>query len=171
MDNIFSFRMNDSPDDMVSISDRGTQALIHILILAAAELAQTDSQKRLAVWLAEHDGKRGSGSSGFCIARMPWAAESFEEDRRFMVAVTDAASQQTGWKKLSYTPNAERLMPMLGWFHKCFMRLKRADIDETALTAWLAGMDEEDPVMSGFPRCERHGVYETWLGCPICLNR
>ena len=168
MANQFSFRRNDPPEDTVSISNRGTDALLNILLLAASELAETESQKRLTVWLAEHDQKVGSGVVGFCIANMPWDPATFEEDRHFMVRVADAASQKTGWEKLAYTPNLTHLMPMLGWFRKCFMRLKETDIDPNALRYWLEQMEEDDPARCGFPRCQQHGVYLTWLGCQIC---
>lgn len=170
MANIFSFRRNDPPDDQVSISDLGTEALLNVLLLAASALAETESQKRLAVWLAEHDCKTGRANLGFCIANMPWDAATFDEDKRFMVRVTDAASQRTGWEKLGYYPKAQHLMPMLGWFRKCFMRLKAEDTDPKYLEAWLANMDDDDPVLNGFPRCRRHGIYLTWLGCQICNN-
>ena len=85
-----------------------------------------------------------------------------------MVRVTDAASQKTGWERLSYRPNAEHLMPMLGWFRKCFVRLKATDIDQNSLRNWLAQMEDDDPVLCGFPKCPHHGVYLTWLGCQIC---
>lgn len=168
MQNIFSFRRDDASEEQISISDLGTDVLLDVLVLAGSALAETESQKRLTVWLAEHDRKIGSGSVGFCIANMPWDAESFEDDRRFMVRVTDAASQKTGWQKLNYWPNAERLMPMLGWFRKCFMRLKPADIDPKYLTAWLSGLDDDDPTLAGFPKCEKHGALLTWCGCRIC---
>lgn len=168
MANIFSFRRNDPPEENISISNMGTDVLIDILVLAASALAETNSQRQLAVWLAERDQRVGSGTVGFCIADMPWDAASFDADRDFMVRVTDAASKRTGWEKLSYHPNADHLMPMLGWFRKCFVRLKPEDINPNVLTQWLADMDEDDPVPNGFPRCARHGLYLSWLGCRIC---
>ena len=168
MANIFSFRRNDPPEEHISIPDRGTDALLNTLLLAASTLAETESQKRLTVWLAEHDRKFGSGAVGFCIANMPWDAATFDEDRRFFVRVTDAASQCTGWERLSYRPNAEHLMPMLGWFRKCFVRLKPEDTDPAFLAAWLDQMDDDDPALNGFPRCPQHGIYLAWCGCQIC---
>lgn len=168
MTNIFSFRRNDPPEGQISISDLGTEALLNVLVLAASALAETQSQKRLTVWLAERDRKIGSGAVGFCIANMPWNAATFEEDKRFMVRVADAASQRTGWEKLSNYPKAQHLMPMLGWFRKCFMRLKIEDIDPNNLEAWLDNMDDDDPVLNGFPKCRKHGIYLTWFGCQLC---
>ena len=171
MANIFGVRRTDPPEELINIPDRGAEALINILVLAASALAETDSQKRLAVWLAEHDRMLGIGDVGFYLADMPWDAESFEQDRQFMVRVTDAASQKTGWEALEYRPNADHLMPMLGWFRKSFVRLKPADVDLNALENWLDDMDDDDPVFHGFPRCQRHGVYLTWFGCHLCNSK
>ena len=88
-----------------------------------------------------------------------------------MVNTVDAASRRTGWEKLSLQPNAERLMPMLGWLRKHFVRLKADAIVPDARTVWLEGMDDDDPVLNGFPKCPRHGIYTTWLGCRICGGR
>ena len=170
MANIFGVRRTDPPDEMISISNRGTDALLNILLLAGAELAATDQQKRLMVWLGEHDQKAGQGTVGFFLSDMPFAPESFEEDRRFLVDVVDAASRKTGWNKLSYTPNEEHLRPMLGWFRKRFMRLKLSDINPDALNDWLNNMDDDEPAFNGFPRCKTHGVYLSWLGCQVCNN-
>lgn len=170
MANIFSFRRDDPPEDHISISNIGTDVLLDILVLSASALAETDSQKRLTVWLAEHDQKVGSGTVGFCIADMPWDPETFAADKDFMVRVTDAASQRTGWVKLPYWPKADHLLPMLGWFRKCFVRLKAEDIDPAVLPQWLADMEEDDPVLNGFPKCRRHGICLSWLGCRVCVR-
>lgn len=171
MANIFGVRHTDSPDALISISDRGAEALFNILVLAASALAETESQKRLTVWLAEHDRNYGVGNVGFFLADMPWDAASFEADRQFMVRVMDAASQKTGWEVLEYRPNAEHLMPMLGWFRKSFVRLKPEDANPEALENWLGDMDDDDPVFHGFPRCQQHGAYLAWCGCHICNSK
>ena len=77
MGNIFSFRRDDSPENQISISNLGTDVLLDILVLAGSALAETDSEKRLIVWLAEHSRRIGTGTVGFCIADMPWAPETF----------------------------------------------------------------------------------------------
>ncbi len=168
MANIFGVRRTDPPDEIISISDRGTDAMLNILLLAGAALAQTDHQKRLMVWLAEHDRKAGGGNGGFYLEDMPFVAESFEQDRQFMVNVVDAASRKTGWEKLYYKPNEEHLRPMLGWFRKRFMRLKFSDIKPDAYDFWLGEMDEDDPALNGFPCCKEHGIFLSWIGCQIC---
>ena len=168
MSNVFCVRRSDPEELRISIPDRGTDVLISVLALACAALAETESQKRLAVWLAEHDRRLGTGFIGFAIAEMPWEACSFAADRDFLVRAVDAASMQTGWDRLPYLPNEPQLRPILGWFHKQLLRLNIADIDPYALNDWLDDMEPDDPVQTGFPRCERHGIYKTFLGCQIC---
>jgi len=167
MAGIFSIRRNDPQEEQVSISDTGTNVLLTVLVLAGSALAETDSQRRLIVWLAEQKLNEGV-CAGFSLSDMPWDAESFEADRQFMVRTADAASQKTGWQTLNYWPNAKALMPMLGWFRKGFVRLKAADIDPARLTHWLSEQNEDDPVLNGFPRCKKHKAYLTWNGCIAC---
>ena len=169
MAGIFSIRRSDSAEEQISISDTGTNVLLTVLVLAGSALAETDSQRRLIVWLAEQKLNEGV-CSGFSLSEMPWDAESFEADRQFMVRTADAASQRTGWQSLNYWPNAKALMPMLGWFRKGFVRLRAADINAAALPHWLDEMDGDDPVLNGFPRCKKHRTYLTWNGCAVCSN-
>ena len=167
---IFSIRRNDPEDDKISISDTGTCVLLTVLILAGSALAETDSQRRLIVWLSERSTNSSGGNAGFCIAEMPWEPASFEADKQFLVRTADAASQKTGWQSLNYWPNAKALMPMLGWFRKGFVRLRAADIEPDVLTRWLADMEPDDPVLNGYPRCKKHRTYLTWNGCAVCSN-
>ena len=170
MAGIFSIRRNDPPEQQVSISDTGTNVLLTVLVLAGSSLAETDSQRRLIVWLAEQKLNEGI-CSGFSLSDMPWDAASFDTDRQFMVRTADAASQKTGWQTLNYWPNANALMPMLGWFRKGFVRLKTADINHGILNDWLSDMDDDDPVFHGFPRCKKHGILLAWHGCRICNTK
>ena len=171
MADIFCVRRSDPDAQKISISDRGTEVLISVLTLACSALAETDSQRRFAVWLAEHDRRLGTGFIGFALAEMPWDPESFAEDRAFLVRAVDAASMRTGWERLPSPPNEPALRPILGWFHKQLLRFQPADMDPYALGDWLGDMEPDDPVLTGFPRCERHGIYKSYLGCRICGSR
>jgi len=168
MTNRFSFLRHDPPEAQITVSDAGTDVLISVLALAGSALAETESQKRLIVWISEHDRKIGAGTIGFCVADLPWDAASFEADRQFMVRVCDEASRHTGWETLPYTPNEKNLFPILGWFRKCFARLKAEDTDPFQLADWLDDMEPDDPVLCGFPRCAQHGTLLTCLGCQVC---
>lgn len=168
MANVFCVRQSDAPDEKITVDDRGTDILISVLALAGSALAETDSEKRLIVWISEHDRKIGAGFIGFALAEMPWNPETFDSDRAFMVRVCDAASKHTGWDTLSVLPKESELFPILGWFRKRFVRLKAEDIDRYARTDWEEDMEPDDPVLCGFPRCPHHGTLLTCLGCQVC---
>ncbi|MDE7225086.1 MAG: hypothetical protein K2O34_15075 [Acetatifactor sp.] len=40
--------------------------IINVLVLSGSELAETDSEKRMIVYLAERDQVIGQGAVGFC---------------------------------------------------------------------------------------------------------
>lgn len=168
MANIFSVRQNDPPEEKITVSDAGTDALIAVLSLAGSQLAVSDNQKQLIVWLSEHDRRLGAGFLGFCIADMPWSPETFMQDRNFMVRVVDAASEELGWDTLASKPDAMQLRPILGWFRKRFVRFQAEDIAPQSRAEWFEDMEDDDPVRCGFPRCPRHGTLLSYLGCQVC---
>ncbi len=168
MANQFGIRRGSTGGDCISITNGGTDVLINVLTLACAARAKTESEKRLAVWIAEHDQTIGRGIVGFDLDAMPWDPETFESDRRFMVDVIDTASLKTGWELLCYSPNEDYVTVWLRWFKRGFLRLKASDIRPAILPEWLEGQEEDDPAQCGFPRCEKHGIYLTYLGCQVC---
>lgn len=168
MANIFCVRQEDPPEEKITVSDAGTDALIAALTLAGSQLAVSDNQKQLIVWLAEHDRRLGAGFLGFALAEMPWSADTFQQDKNFMVRVVDAASEELGWETLAARPDAVQLRPILGWFRKRFVRFQAEDIAPLSRTDWFEDMDEDDPVKNGFPTCPRHGTLLTYLGCQVC---
>ncbi len=168
MPNIFSVRQSDPPEEQIKISDAGTDALIAALVLAGSQLAVSDHQKQLIVWLAEHDRRLGTGFLGFCIADMPWSPDTFPQDRAFMVRVVDAASEERGWETLGIQPDAMQLRPILGWFRKRFVRFQAEDIAPHARDDWFDDMEDDDPVRTGFPQCEKHHAFLSYLGCQVC---
>ena len=168
MSNIFSVRQNDPPEEKITVSDAGTDALIAALLLAGSALAVSDTQKQLIVWLAEHDRRLGAGFLGFCIADMPWSPDTFPQDRAFMVRVVDAASEERGWETLASRPDSVQLRPILGWFRKRFVRFQPEDIAPLSRADWFDDMEDDDPVKNRFPRCPRHGTLLTYLGCQVC---
>ena len=69
------------PDnDLLVMSNGGTDVFINILALSGAVIARTESEKRLMVYLSEKDQIIGRGCVGFDIVEMPWDKETFEED-------------------------------------------------------------------------------------------
>lgn len=160
------------PDDgSLTMSNGATAAFINVLCLSGGRLAKTESQKRFMVFLAEcNQSVRGLGVVGFDIVDMPWAKDSFEEDKEFMLDVIEGVKNELGWKTLDYEPNEERILRNMETFRKLIDRMSVDDIDEENLTEWLSAADAEDPINCGFPKCEKHDTYVSVFGCQVCMD-
>lgn len=169
MSNIISFNDNVTPnDDSLVMSNGGTDVFISILALSGAVIAQTESEKRLMVYLSEMDQIVGRGNVGFAIIEMPWDKETFEEDKRFIVKVINGARNKIGWEKLDYIPNGELVSYYLDTFENLINRMAVDDIREDSLNNWLAESEASDPIYCNFPRCKKHNTFLTCFGCQIC---
>lgn len=167
MGNSISF--DNKYDDMLHMSNGVTNVFINILTLSGAAIAETESEKRLTVFLSEHDQRaRGIGTVGFDISEMPWDKETFENDKQFILNIINGARNKTGWEKLNYEPKEEHVSHCLDTFENLINKMTADDIQEEVLTDWLSGADENDPVRCGFPRCEKHNTFLTCFGCQIC---
>ena len=160
------------PDDgELNMSNIGTAKFINVLCLSGGRLAQTESQKRFMVFLAERNQNcLGLGVVGFHIVEMPWVKDSFEEDKEFMLSVIDGVKNKLGWETLDYKPNEEVIFDYMDTFRKLIERMTYEDIDEDYLTEWLSGAEANDPVYCGFPKCEKHDAYISVLGCQVCTD-
>ncbi|MDE6596718.1 MAG: hypothetical protein K2K44_12025 [Oscillospiraceae bacterium] len=172
MANIISFNGNITPDDdSLQMSNGLTDAFINVLALSGSELAQTESEKRMIVYLSEKDqGIIGIGCVGFDIVEMPWDKKTFEEDKRFIISIINGARNKIGWEKLDYTPNEEYILRCLDTFENLIDRMTADNICENSLNNWLSEADENDPVYGGFPKCRKHNTFLTCFGCQICNN-
>lgn len=156
-------------EDSLKMSNALTAVFIDVLTLAGTQLAQTEDEKRLIVWLAEKDQSVvGIGTVDFDIREMPWNTERFEENKRFMLSVVEAAENRTDWNKLGYQPNEELLFPALKRFAELISRMTAEDVDESAAREWLAAAEAYDPVLRGFPKCSKHEILLTCFGCLFC---
>ena len=156
-------------EDSLNMSNGLTAVFIDIMTLAGSRLAQTVDEKRHIVWLAEKDQSVvGIGTVGFDIREMPWNTKRFEENKRFMLKVIEAAENRTDWDKLGYQPNEELLVPALKKFSEMISRMTTADVDENAAREWLNAAESDDPVMCGFPKCSKHETLLTCFGCLFC---
>lgn len=166
MSNIISFN-----SDTISMSNGLTDVFINVLVLSGSRLAETVDEKRLIVWLAEKDQNIvGIGTVGFDIREMPWNTERFEENKHFIVKVIKAAENKTDWDKLNYQPNEELLFPILEKFAEMIEKLTAEEVSSNALAEWLNAAEKDDPILNGFPKCEKHRVFLTCFGCHLCNN-
>lgn len=174
MSNMICFNCNSDSNRMkydLNMTNGGTSMFVNILCLSGGRLAETESQKRFMVFLAEkNQNVCGIGSVGFDIVDMPWDRNSFDEDKLFLLKVIDAAGQKLGWETLGYEPNEEFVTEYLDKFRKLIERMTAEDIIEGSLTGWLSGAGENDPVRCGFPKCKIHDAYISIHGCQVCTD-
>lgn len=157
--------------DDLSMSNGGTSVFINILCLSGGRLAETESQKRFMVFLAEKNQNIcGIGTVGFDIVDMPWDINSFEEDKIFMLRVIEGARKKLGWETLGYEPNEKYVADYLITFQKLIQRMTTDDIIQTTLNEWISEADENDPIRCGFPKCKIHNAYISIYGCQICTD-
>lgn len=153
------------------MSNGGTSMFINILCLSGGRLAETESEKRLMVYLAEkNQSVCGIGTVGFDITDMPWKRNTFDDDKAFMLRVIEGAANKLGWETLDYEPDEEAAEEYLDAFRKLAERMTADDITESLLTEWLSDADENDPVRCGFPKCRIHNTYISVYGCQVCTD-
>lgn len=159
----------------LKMTNGATCVFINVLCLSGGRLAETESQKRFMVFLAEQNQNiYGLGNVGFDIVEMPWDKNSFEEDKAFMLRVIEGARKKLGWETLlHYTPNEERVYEDLNTFQKLIEHMTTGDIIEASLGEWLSEISktaEKNPIRCGFPKCKIHDAYIGVYGCQICME-
>lgn len=170
MANIIRFGTTKCPEPLC-MSNGLTDVFINVLVLSGSSIAKTDSEKRLIVWLAEKDQSRvGMGTVGFDICEMPWNRDTFEGDRDFLVKTIEGAENKSGWELLDYAPNEKMLFPCLSVFKELVQQISEKDIHFEEGEKWLAEAGKNDPVICGFPLCEKHCTLLTVFGCQLCNN-
>ena len=168
MGNIICFDDGSPVQDCLHMSNGAADVFINVLVLSGSSLAETESEKRLIVWLAERDQTLGLGTAGFSVTEMPWQRSTFAGDRAFMLRVVRAAENRLGWDMLDYIPAYPPLFSHLEKFASFLRAMTEDRIENRAAAEWLQAAEEDDPVRCGFPRCKRHHTLLTFLGCQIC---
>lgn len=173
MGNIISLNSETPVEEYIAMSNGLTDVFINVLVLSGSKLAGTDDEKRLIVYLAEKDQSiTGIGTVGFEICEMPWNTQTFDECKSFLLKVIETAKSRMGWEKLEYEPNEELLLPCLQQFAVLVSKMTADDISTEAVQEWLqaSAEDLDDPVVCGFPVCEKHNTLLSTFGCQICNN-
>jgi hypothetical protein len=160
-----------SDAECINMSNGLTSVFVSTLALSGSALAQTDRERELVVWLAEHDQDVvGIGTVSFSLVDIPWTSAGFEAEQRFLLKVIAAAQAQTGWERLSYSPNEELLLPRLAKFAQLVRQFTADHVDPSSYQVWL-DWPPEYAVPAGFPRCPQHQVLLHWQGCVVCNDR
>ncbi|MDE6671158.1 MAG: hypothetical protein K2K16_03080 [Ruminococcus sp.] len=169
MGNRIYFKKVTKDDDSLKMSNILTDVLIDGLLVGGSELAKTESQRRLIVFLAEkQQSVVGLGTVGFDIIEMPWQTETFDTDKEFMLEVIKYISQENWWQNIGYIPSPEAIEYVLNGFEILINKMTINDVDEDNLNEWISEADSNDPVYCGYPECPKHRIILSALGCKFC---
>ncbi len=157
-------------DEWLGMSNEGTSVFIAILVLSGSRIANSEREKELVVWLAEHDqAVVGRGTVGFDISEMPWTKDHFIQEKEFILKVIDGALSKLGWNVLNYEPNEEVIHHYLNKFKALILDFDEKYIDESSYTEWIELIDDEMcGIPNGFPKCPIHDTYLHFGGCVVC---
>jgi hypothetical protein len=140
----------------IMMSNGLTSVFLDVLLLSGSELARTDAEVATIVSLAERDQSIvGLGIVGFDVSELGWTVDRFDEHKRFLLRVIDAAIARQRWHVLDYEPNTDRLLPCLIEFRELVEAFPVSACPQEAFTApWSTIGLRSDRAM-----CSRHGVY------------
>lgn len=166
MSNVISY---DNKNLDLIMSNGLTSVFISVLGLSGSIIATEDYQKNLIVFLLEKDqSKVGIGTVGFDISKMPWNKEYFNLQKSFMLEVIDRAKSKVDWHVLDYTPN-DIVIDSLNQFQTMIESFSIEDINLEKVNTWLSDtLNERKSWSIKYPKCEKHGVFNTYFGCHIC---
>jgi len=153
----------DNPDAKgFSVSNGGTSVFIAVLCLAGHEVATDDWQKDLLAWISTHDRHvMGNGNTGFDVSEMGWSINRYDEQKRFLLLLTERARLRTNWEKLPYDPPMERAVYALDKFDALINGFERKHCQNTELQ-WMVAPSQ--PLL----HCATHGIFTHSEGCVIC---
>lgn len=147
----------------IRMSNGLTSVLFDVLALAACRLAVSDWEKQLAYFLVQHDQSRiGLGMADLDVAQLGWTGASFENEKRFIVAVVDAALARSGWDRLGFEPSLESVLPTLERLREMVVAFPASAVPGPDAYAW------KPDALPTAGECAVHGVYLHELGCILC---
>lgn len=153
------------PGDYLNMSNGLTAVVIDTLCLAGGDLAREDYEKDLMVWLGQRDWTMfGLGCISFDVAEIIWDPMIFEQQKDFLIRVTEHAIVKTNWHLLDYSPREDWALQSIARFRTMLTEFEVRHIQP----------DQILPLLSPYPqytRCPEHGVYLTISGCVVCNNR
>lgn len=175
---------NGIEDPYLKMSNGATAVFITIIGLSGSRLAKTESEKKMIVWLNQHDQSCcGLGNVGFDLTEMPWRQGEFAQLKDFLHRAIEGAAQENGWATLGYDPNKELLLPRLDTMKQMLDLLQETDVAFESVE-WENDQDcpegdwdryplHEKYEMSRsdlhrFPECDKHGMLLSIFGCHAC---
>ena len=138
-----------------------TDVFLDVLSIASSDRATTTWEKCFAYWVVRNDQARaGRGTVGFDIEAMGWTSDDFDAQKRFVIAMVDAARTRSGWDRLGYEPH-EAIFEILTGFRAM---VEAFPLDAVgAPTRWTWELPPHG-------MCVEHRVYRHDEGCILCQD-
>ncbi|MGG4092524.1 hypothetical protein [Paenibacillus lautus] len=159
--------------DSLHMSNGLTSVFIEVLAISGSQLAKTNREKELIIWLAQRDQAIvGIGTVGFDIDEMPWTMGYFEREKEFILRVIKCAMDGLGWERLSYVPRKDWVIKSLNKFQLMISAFDKENVNLDSYLEW-SEIDEDDEwptIPKGYPTCEKHDLYLSCHGCILCNN-
>lgn len=138
MANLITSEKADPPDEFM-MNNGLTSVFFEVLVLAGSSIAETDWEKQLVCWLAEHDQNVfGNGMVGFDLDEIAWDREDFIAQKEFLGRVIQLARARRRWELLSYTPREERIDWALGELRRLLDRHTLDLVESEKTWPWRA---------------------------------
>lgn len=151
----------------VTMGNSITYVFFSTLSMALSEVARTDREVRMAIWVATHDQSiLGHGWMDFDVADMPWNPATFDSDKAVALSAVDLALGKFGWDRLGHEPREDWLLECLQGFRTLLAALEVRHLHRPD------GKPKWDLLTpSSIERCGRHGAYKHAEGCIVCNDR
>lgn len=170
--NWISLTSEENSFDEIPMSNGLTAVFITTFGLSATIFAETETQKALTVFMLEKDQSCvGRGNVGFALSELPWRRQTFKRDKEFLLQALSGIKEELGWQTLNYEPEKELLFPVVDRLIHLTEQLTEELIEEAAAVEWLMAAKEDDPIVTGFPRCEEHQLLLSLYGCHACNDK
>lgn len=153
---------SDADSEVLNMSNGSTSVLIAVLTLAGADKASNAWERDVLSWIATRDQSIfGIGCVGFDVSELGWDSDDFDAQKAFLLELVQRARNQTGWSRLDYKPDEERVNAML---------LKLARLLHTFELSYCRdhAFDWMLPPLKHPVKCSIHGIYLHHEGCVIC---
>ena len=95
------------------------------------------------------------------MAELGWTTERYDDQKRFLLQLTERARLKTNWDKLPYDPPMERAVYALDKFDALVDGFGREHCKNTELD-WV--VEPSRPLI----RCPVHDIFTHSEGCVIC---
>ena len=147
---------------ILHMSNGSTSVLIAVLTLAGADSASTVWERDVLSWIATRDQSIfGIGCVGFDVAELGWESSDFDAQKSFLLELVQRGRNKTGWARLDYKPDEERVNTMLLKLEGLLLAFELSSCRDHAFD-WML------PPLKHPVKCSIHGIYLHHEGCVIC---